>query len=113
MGLGGTEPIQSLTIHATSALPLGERRPADGMRANQKLPHTNITPTTKAFDAGHDEELTAERIQSDGLLTEAQSAGCITVDGLGMLLHQAVPAFERWFGTRPEVDAATRAAVLA
>ena len=47
------------------------------------------------------------------LLTEAQSAGCITVDGLGMLLHQAVPAFERWFGTRPEVDAATRAAVLA
>lgn len=47
------------------------------------------------------------------LLTEAQAAGCITVDGLGMLLHQAVPAFERWFGIRPEVDAATRAAVLA
>ena len=46
------------------------------------------------------------------LLTEAQAAGCITVDGLGMLLHQAVPAFERWFGTRPEVDEATRAAVL-
>ena len=46
------------------------------------------------------------------LLTEAQAAGCITVDGLGMLLHQAVPAFERWFGVRPEVDDATRAAVL-
>jgi len=46
------------------------------------------------------------------LLVEAEKAGCVTVDGLGMLLHQAVPAFERWFGTRPEVDAATRAAAL-
>jgi shikimate dehydrogenase len=46
------------------------------------------------------------------LLTVAEDAGCITVDGLGMLLHQAVPAFERWFGTRPAVDSATRAAAL-
>ncbi|MDQ2090310.1 shikimate dehydrogenase [Marimonas arenosa] len=46
------------------------------------------------------------------LLRVAGEIGCTTVDGLGMLLHQAVPAFERWFGTRPEVDAATRAAAL-
>jgi shikimate dehydrogenase len=46
------------------------------------------------------------------LLIEADKAGCVTVDGLGMLLHQAVPAFERWFGVRPEVDAAARAAAL-
>ncbi|MGR3461306.1 MAG: shikimate dehydrogenase [Roseovarius sp.] len=46
------------------------------------------------------------------LLIEAEKAGCVAVDGLGMLIHQAVPAFERWFGTRPEVDAATRAAAL-
>ena len=46
------------------------------------------------------------------LLQEAEQAGCITVDGLGMLLHQAVPAFERWFGVRPEVDVNTRSAVL-
>lgn len=46
------------------------------------------------------------------LLRVAQDMGCITVDGLGMLLHQAVPGFERWFGTRPVVDADTRAAVL-
>lgn len=46
------------------------------------------------------------------LLREASEAGCATVDGLGMLLHQAVPGFERWFGQRPEVDEATRAAVL-
>lgn len=46
------------------------------------------------------------------LLRVAHDMGCITVDGLGMLLHQAVPGFERWFGQRPVVDAATRAAVL-
>lgn len=46
------------------------------------------------------------------LLVEAEEAGCVTVDGLGMLLHQAAPGFERWFGTRPEVDEKTRAVVL-
>lgn len=46
------------------------------------------------------------------LLAEAENAGCVVVDGLGMLLHQAVPGFERWFGHRPEVDIDTRAAVL-
>ena len=46
------------------------------------------------------------------LLETAEQMGCVTVDGLGMLLHQAVPGFERWFGKRPEVDRATRAAVL-
>jgi shikimate dehydrogenase len=30
------------------------------------------------------------------------------VDGLGMLLHQARPAFEKWFGERPEVTAELR-----
>lgn len=47
------------------------------------------------------------------LLQAACEKGCITVDGLGMLLHQAVPGFERWFGRRPVVDDATRQAVLA
>lgn len=46
-------------------------------------------------------------------LTEAAARGCTTVDGLGMLLHQAAPGFERWFGRRPEVDGAARAAALA
>ena len=46
------------------------------------------------------------------LLATAEEYGCATVDGLGMLLHQAVPAFERWFGRRPDVDRATRAAAL-
>jgi shikimate dehydrogenase len=47
------------------------------------------------------------------LLDAAAVRGHVTVDGLGMLLHQAVPGFEAWFGTRPEVDDALRQAVLA
>ena len=46
------------------------------------------------------------------LLLTAEEMGCRTVDGLGMLLYQAVPGFERWFGQRPTVDSATRAAAL-
>jgi shikimate dehydrogenase len=47
------------------------------------------------------------------LLAMAKRAGLKTVDGLGMLLHQAVPGFERWFGKRPAVTPELRAAVLA
>lgn len=46
------------------------------------------------------------------LLAYARSIGCRAVDGLGMLLHQAAPGFERWFGVRPEVDEDLRQAVL-
>ncbi|MCK4713880.1 MAG: shikimate dehydrogenase [Marinosulfonomonas sp.] len=45
-------------------------------------------------------------------LKKAGEMGCTTVDGLGMLLHQAVPAFERWFRQRPEVDDVLRNVVL-
>lgn len=48
-----------------------------------------------------------------GLLAAARKAGLATVDGLGMLLHQAVPGFERWFGVRPDVTDDLRALVLA
>jgi len=47
------------------------------------------------------------------LLVAAAKRGNPTVDGLGMLLHQAVPGFERWFGVRPEVTPALRAHVVA
>ncbi|HEV2504764.1 MAG TPA: shikimate dehydrogenase [Mesorhizobium sp.] len=47
------------------------------------------------------------------LLAAARQRGLKTVDGLGMLLHQAVPGFERWFGRRPEVTAELRNLVVA
>lgn len=47
------------------------------------------------------------------LLKAAKARGNRTVDGLGMLLHQGRPGFELWFGVRPAVTPALRAAVLA
>jgi shikimate dehydrogenase len=47
------------------------------------------------------------------LLRQARARGNPVVDGLGMLLHQAVPGFEVWFGVRPEVTQQLRAAVEA
>lgn len=46
-------------------------------------------------------------------LAAAAAQGAKTVDGLGMLLWQGAPGFERWFGAKPEVTAALRAKVLA
>lgn len=47
------------------------------------------------------------------LLAAARARGHRVVDGLGMLLHQAAPGFEAWFGVRPEVTPALRDFVLA
>lgn len=46
------------------------------------------------------------------ILAMAKAEGLATVDGLGMLLHQAVPGFEKWFGMRPVVDDALRALIV-
>jgi shikimate dehydrogenase len=46
------------------------------------------------------------------LLRAAAARGNATVDGLGMLLYQALPGFEKWFGVRPAVDDALRRFVL-
>ena len=47
-----------------------------------------------------------------GLLARARARGNPTVDGLGMLLHQAVPGFAHWGGVTPAVDEAVRACLL-
>jgi shikimate dehydrogenase len=47
------------------------------------------------------------------LLADARKAGHRTVNGLGMLLNQARPAFQSWFGVLPEVTPELRAAVQA
>lgn len=46
-------------------------------------------------------------------LLAAEAKGLTTVDGLGMLLHQARPGFTAWFGPTPEVDEAIRSLMLA
>jgi len=46
------------------------------------------------------------------LLRQARERGHAVVDGLGMLLHQAVPGFERWFGVRPAVTKELRALIV-
>ncbi len=64
----------------TSIWPMYERgervlyghRFADGLRKNQKLPETIITPTTKAAAGEHDAPVTATEIVEQGLLTQAQ-----------------------------------------
>lgn len=75
-------------------------------KAEFKTPLTHLNPKALVTDIVYTPLETP-------FLRAAKEIGCTTVDGLGMLLHQAVPGFERWFGTRPVVDAATRAAVLA
>ncbi len=47
------------------------------------------------------------------LLKQAKSQGLVTVDGLGMLLHQAAKAFEIWFGILPDVDKTLRDIIIA
>lgn len=46
-------------------------------------------------------------------LAQAEAAGLATVDGLGMLLHQAVPGFARWFGVTPTVTPELRQLIIA
>lgn len=45
-------------------------------------------------------------------LNAARDHGLATVDGIGMLIHQAVPGFELWFGIRPHVDTELRQMLL-
>jgi shikimate dehydrogenase len=47
------------------------------------------------------------------LMARARARGLRAVGGLGMLLHQAAPGFERWFGVRPAVTGELRALIAA
>lgn len=70
------------------------RVPLDGLRSDAVVNDLVYTPLETEF------------------LRKAADHGCTIVDGLGMLLYQAAPGFERWFGIRPEVDDETRRIVL-
>lgn len=70
--LAGTTSTSILSMYRAGAREMYGTRLPDGLRPNQKLPETLITPTTKAFHGGHDEPLTASQILSRGLLGAAQ-----------------------------------------
>lgn len=70
--LAGSTSTSILTQYKAGARRLYGHDLPDGMRDNQVLPQAMITPTSKAFDGGHDEPLTADQIIAQGLLTQAQ-----------------------------------------
>lgn len=70
--LAGTTGTSILTLYKAGQREMYGITLPDGMRDNQKLPRPIITPTSKAFDGGHDEPLTPALILEKGLLTEAQ-----------------------------------------
>lgn len=75
-----------------------------------------VNTTTLGMNGIGDPEISFDRVREDGVVADlvyvpletsflkaAKARGLATVGGLGMLLHQAVPGFEKWFGVRPEV----------
>jgi shikimate dehydrogenase len=96
-------------------------------RADALADHALVVNTTSLGMAGHpalDLDLTraapgmavADIVYvplETGLLAEARARGLVAVEGLGMLLHQAVPGFAAWFGVTPVVDDALYRAVAA
>lgn len=79
-----------------------------GMKAGEPMP--------LALDSLDDRALVTDVVygaEPTAFVAAARLRGLMAVDGLGMLLHQAVPGFERWFGVRPDVDAEVRAAAKA
>src|SRR5437660_5811438 len=70
--LAGSTSTSVLQMYKKGAREMYGHRFADGLRDNQKLPHTIITPTTKAEQGAHDAPLSAEEIVAGKLLTERQ-----------------------------------------
>jgi shikimate dehydrogenase len=85
-----------LLVHATSA----------GMNGapSLDLPLDVLPGDAAVFDAVYNPLETR-------LLAQARARGLRTVDGLGMLMHQAVPAFAAFFGVEPKISAALRSAL--
>ena len=70
--LAGTTGTSILTLYKTGQREMYGVRLPDGLRPNERLPAPIITPTTKAFDGGHDEPLSPDEIIAKALLTSEQ-----------------------------------------
>ncbi len=95
---------------------------------NERSRHSSVVVNTTTLGMkGHgDPEIDFSQLKADcvaadivyvpletAFLKSARAHGLTTVDGLGMLLHQAVPGFEKWFGVRPEVTDELRQIIVA
>ncbi|MDB5523498.1 MAG: aroE [Rhizobium sp.] len=85
-----------------------------------------VNTTSLGMDDGEAIEIDFSPMQPTGLVTDivyvpmmtpfllqAEAQDMTIADGLGMLLHQAVPGFEKWFGRRPVVTEELRAKIVA
>lgn len=122
-------PARAQSLAAELGPDIGHKVTAHPLDAFASLaPRAALVVNTSAMGMhGDDAPLPAlERLPSTAIVTDivytplvtpllaiAHERGLRTVHGLGMLLHQAVPGFERWFGTKPEVTAGLRAAIEA
>ncbi|MDH3741924.1 MAG: shikimate dehydrogenase [Hyphomicrobiales bacterium] len=91
-------PVADLLVNSTSLGMTGQpplELPLDGLKREAVVADIVYVP-----------------LQTD-LLRQAAERGHQVVEGLGMLLHQAVPGFEKWFGTRPEVTDELRDLIIA
>lgn len=70
--LAGTTGTSILTLYKKGERNMYGVTLPDDMKDNQKLPYPIITPTSKAFDGGHDEPLTPAEIVDQKLLTKEQ-----------------------------------------
>ena len=70
--LAGTTGTSVLTLYKQGQRDMYGHTFPDGLRDNQRLAHPIITPSSKAFDAGHDEPMTPDEILEQGLLTAQQ-----------------------------------------
>ena len=104
-------------IHAHPMAALGEVCEGAGLFINttslgmdgeavDEMPFERLLPSAMVTDIVYVPLMTP-------ILQQAKAKGLATVNGLGMLLHQAVPGFEKWFGRRPVVDEELRNLVIA
>jgi phosphoribosylaminoimidazole-succinocarboxamide synthase len=70
--LAGTTGTSILSLYKAGQREMYGIRLPDGMRDNERLPETVITPTSKASHGGHDEPLTPAEIVGQGLLSQEQ-----------------------------------------
>lgn len=106
--LGGSAVAKSWTSSALQEATLLVNTTSLGM-AGQPVLDLDLAPLSATAAVT---DIVYRPLETD-LLQRASAAGHPTVDGLGMLLHQARPGFEAWFGSQPTVDAALRTAVIA